>query len=582
MNKTSNEVNSFFEGKNVYPKHIVKKVFDNVSEGIVLTDDKANILIVNPSFEFVTGYQLNEVIGKNPSILQSGIHDDSFYHKMWSDLQQDGFWKGEIWNRRKNGEIYPEILTIFEIKSDEFDELYYCGIFSDLSERKSQESQIEKISSTDALTKVNNRFAYFNRMKILLDTSKHYSDIQHAVFFLDLDRFKQINDSLGHDIGDKVLISLSKRLRKLTKNKDLLARFGGDEFVITLTNIYHPREAANFAERIIQTIEEPINIDGQDIYISTSVGISIYPNDGSTTEELINRADKALYYTKQNGRSGFAFYFEELNSDNSRLLLLDSELRKAIEQKCFDVYFQPKLEVHTNQIIGLEALVRWHNEKLGYVSPNEFIPYSEDTGLIIPISEIIFEKVCGALLYLKQKGISSLPISINISSIHFQHNSFLKLIERMVERNNTSPHNIEFEVTERTMMNNDEESVNKLMRLKQLGFTISIDDFGTGYSSLSYLIRFPLDLIKIDRSFIQQLSMFNEKNSIVDAIIQMAHRLNMKVIAEGVETKEQLTLLKEMNCDYVQGYYICKPIPLEELPLFLQSWDSNQGRTRND
>lgn len=557
-----------------YPIECVDKIFETVSEGIMITDRHLKILSVNPAFEFVTGYDQFEVIGKTPKVHQSGIHDKSFYQTMWKNLKEYGIWQGEIWNRRKTGDVYPESLTIMEIKDSKGEVTNYCGIFTDLSERKIVENELEKRALTDSLTEVNNRFAFLERMNTLLESSKKMSmQVLHAVFFLDLDRFKQVNDTLGHSIGDHLLVEVAKRLKALLKNKDILARYGGDEFVLTLTNIHHPREAAKFAEKIIKTIEEPVIINDQEIYISTSVGISIYPHDGHTTDELVNRADKAMYFSKQNGRNGFAFYFEDLNIDTRRVLVLDTEIRKAIETKDFELYFQPKVSIRDNKIVGIEALVRWKNEKLGFVSPNEFIPFAEETGLIIPISEIIIEKACEELRKLRNAGFYDLTIALNISSIHFHQYSFLDSIKSILEKNNTSAQNFEIEVTERTVMNSDSDTIRKLVRLKQLGFKLSIDDFGTGYSSLSYLVRFPLDYLKIDRSFIQHIITLDDKQAVVDAIIQMAHRLKMEVVAEGVESVQQLNLLKEMGCDYIQGYYYSRPVPMDELIEFLQIWE---------
>ncbi|MFY3792903.1 putative bifunctional diguanylate cyclase/phosphodiesterase [Ureibacillus sp. MALMAid1270] len=557
-----------------YTSEVVKVILENVSQGIMITDHQLKIVAVNPAFEFVTGYNLEEVKGKTPKILQSGIHDKKFYIEMWENLKKHGIWRGEIWNRRKTGDVYPEHLTITEIKDQNGNITNFCGIFTDLSERKMVENELERRALTDALTEVYNRFAFLERMNNLLESSKKVSHkVFHAVFFLDLDRFKQVNDTLGHSIGDQLLVEVAKRLKGLLKNKDILARYGGDEFVITLTNITHPREAAHFAETIIRILEEPINIHGHEIYISTSIGVSIFPNDGKTTDELIHRADKAMYYSKNTRQNGYSFYFDDLSNDSRRLLKLDSELRKAIENKDFELYYQPKVCLKTNEIKGIEALVRWNNEQFGYVSPAEFIPIAEETGLIIPMSEIILEKACEDLRTLRLAGFSNILMSINISSIHFHQNSFLQSIKEILERNNTSAHNFEIEVTERTIMNNDSETINKLVRLKQLGFKISIDDFGTGYSSLSYLVRFPLDYLKIDRSFIQHLGSLDEKQAIVDAIIQMAHRLNVEVVAEGVESVQQVKKLREYGCDYIQGYYYSKPLPMELLIEFLQFWE---------
>ncbi|RTQ93215.1 sensor domain-containing protein [Lysinibacillus telephonicus] len=562
-----------------YPNHVVMKIFENVSEGIMVTDVNKKILVVNPAFEKVTGYKSKEVVGKNPTILQSGVHERAFYNEMWKSIQNHGVWQGEIWNRRKNGDIYPEWLTIMSIKDEHGIVTNYCGIFTDLSERKIVESELEKRALTDSLTEVNNRFAYLKKMNSLLESSEIISNkVQHAVFFLDLDRFKQVNDTLGHTTGDLLLVEIAQRIKRLLNSKDLLARYGGDEFVITLTNIRHPREAAKFAEQVIREIEKPVFINNQEIFVSTSIGISIYPHDGDTTEDLVNRADKAMYFSKQNGRNGFSFYFEDLNIDSKRVIVLDSELRKAIENRDFTLNFQPKVSTQLNKIVGLEALVRWESEKLGSVSPAEFIPYAEETGLIIPISEIVLEKACEDLAKLRLAGYSKISIAFNVSSIHFQQQNFLESIQKILEKNNTSAQNFEIEVTERTVMNNDSDTIRKLVRLKQLGFKLSIDDFGTGYSSLSYLVRFPLDYLKIDRSFIQHIVSLDDKQAVVDAIIQMAHRLNMQVIAEGVESVQQLNILREMGCDYIQGYYYSKPVSMDGLIEFLQLWEyEHQG-----
>lgn len=563
-----------------YPEHLIMKIFENVNEGIMITDKNKKIISVNPAFEFVTGYSVEEVVGKNPSILQSGIHDLSFYLTMWETLYNNGVWQGEIWNRRKTGDVYPEWLTIMAVKDPAGEITNYCGIFTDLSERKIVEDELQKRALTDSLTDVCNRFAYLERMNALLESSTHLShNIQHAVFFLDLDRFKQVNDTLGHAVGDSLLVEVANRIQGLLKNKDILARYGGDEFVITLTNIVHPREAAKFAEKIIRVIEEPVILDGQEIFVSTSMGISIFPTDGETTDLLVNRADKAMAFSKQNGRNGFSFYFDDLHTDTKRVLLLDTELRKAIDNRDFTLYFQPKINAKNMQLIGVEALVRWQNDKLGFVSPAEFIPYAEETGLIIPLSEMIFDLACESHKQIMEAELMKVPIAINISSIHFQQQNFLESIQQILERNNTSAVNFEIEMTERTVMNSASETVSKLVRLKQMGFKLSIDDFGTGYSSLSYLVRFPLDILKIDRSFIQHICSLDDKQAVVDAIIQMAHRLKMKVVAEGVESAQQVELLKEMGCDYIQGYYYSKPLPINELIDFIQFWEvEHQGR----
>jgi len=562
-----------------YPTTLILKIFENVSEGIMITDKYKKIVMVNPAFEFVTGYKRDDVVGKTPAVLQSGVHELPFYLEMWEQIRQEGIWQGEIWNRRKTGDVYPEWLTIVCVTNDEGEVTNYCGIFTDLSERKIVENELEKRLLTDSLTDVSNRFAYIERMDNLLESTSAIShSVQHAVYFLDLDRFKQINDTLGHAVGDSILIEVAKRLKQLLKNKDIIARYGGDEFVITLTNVKNVKEAAQFAEQIISSIEKPMMINGQEVFISTSIGVSVYPVDGKNTEELINCADRAMTYSKNNGLNGYSFYFDELQTDAQRVLLLDSELRRAIDNREFELHFQPKIYMDNEQIQGLEALVRWNNERLGFVSPGEFIPYAEETGLIIPLSEVILEKACEAVIQMQQYG-WKIPVAINISSIHFKQQNFLDSIQAILERYNMPANNFEIEVTERTVMNSANETVSKLVRLKQLGFKISIDDFGTGYSSLSYLVRFPLDCLKIDRSFIQHIGSLDEKQAVVDAIIQMSHRLKMKVVAEGVEQAQQVDILRKMNCDIIQGYYYSKPLPLNDLMEFMEYWEiEHQGR----
>lgn len=554
-----------------FPNHIIDTIFNSVEEGIMIADTKSRIIHVNPAFEFVTGYTREEAVGQRPSLLNSGIHDQDFYKKMWAMIQEYGKWSGEIWNRRKTGDIYPEWLTIVAIRNEQGDIMNYCGIFEDISAQKNAENEIEQRKYTDALTGVANRYAYLQRMETLLQSSAN-REYHHAVLFLDLDRFKQVNDTLGHSIADELLVSVTKRIQSVLKNKDIVARYGGDEFIITITNIHHMQEAVQVAEKIVHLLSEPLPIDEQNIYISTSMGISLYPEDGTTLETLVKKADQAMYYAKQNGRNQFAFYFDDLKIDSKRVLLLDNELRKAIKQNDFTLNFQPKISLEDETVIGMEALIRWTNDQLGFVSPAEFIPYAEETGLIIPMSECVFRLACEAHLRLREEMDNVLPIAINISSIHFHQSDFIDTVKMIFEAYNCSPQDFELELTERTVMNNERDSIRKLVQLKNMGFKLSIDDFGTGYSSLSYLVQFPLDYLKIDRSFIQYITSIADKQAVVDAIIQMAHRLHMKVIAEGVEQKDQVKLLEKLGCDMIQGYYYAKPMPLDEFVAFLEFW----------
>lgn len=558
-----------------FPKELSEKVFQKVSEGIMITDLSKKIMHVNPAFEIVTGFQRDEVIGHTPRILQSGIHKKEFYQKMWAEVQSTGEWQGEIWNRRKNGEIYPEWLNIMAVRDNEGEIQNYCGIFTDLTDRKSVEKELKEMALTDSLTGVSNRYDFAERMEQLLATSEKYN-ISHSLLFLDLDRFKQINDSLGHEIGDLLLIDVASRIRELLKNKDIIARYGGDEFVVALSAIKHPREAARLAEDIIDALGRPFHLNGEEIYISTSIGISLYPNDGETTDVLLRKADKAMYFAKENGRNQFCFFHDDLKPSSKRLVVMESELRKAIDKKSFNMVYQPKVDILSKKIIGFEALVRWHSEKMGGVSPSEFIPFAESSGLIGPLSEVIFEKVCEDFIrYGIAKG-TDLPVSINVSGIHFQQSHFVSGLKQIFEKMNCQPSYFELELTEHTIMSSSSDIALKLNDLKDLGFKISIDDFGTGYSSLSYLHRFPIDFLKIDRSFIRNINEIKENELIVNAIINMASSLQMGVIAEGAETLEQVELLQRLGCGIVQGYYFSKPMPAESISQFMEEWNIRQ------
>ncbi|GKW44702.1 hypothetical protein NCCP2050_03940 [Planococcus sp. NCCP-2050] len=540
-----------------------------------MTDLHKRIVHVNPAFELVTGFEREEVLGKTPKVLQSGIHKQDFYQTMWEKMNTDGEWSGEIWNRRKNGEIYPEWLNITAITDENGIVRNYCGIFSDLTDRKTSEDELKKMALTDSLTGTSNRYDFTERMQQLIKTSQKY-ELSHALLFLDLDRFKQINDSLGHDIGDLLLMSVAERIRGLLKNKDILARYGGDEFVVALTAIKHPREAANMAEKIIEVLETPFHLADEEIYISTSIGISLYPIDGMTLDDMLRKADKAMYYAKQNGRNQYCFYFDDLKTASKRLVLMEAELRKAIENRTFMMHYQPKVDIQTKRVTGFESLIRWESEKLGVVAPSEFIPFAEETGLIISLSEAIIETVCRDFIVMNFNDSLNVPISINISSLHFQQPNFVASIKMIFEKMNCQPSFFELELTEHTIMDNVAETTVKLQELRDLGFSIAVDDFGTGYSSLSYLSRFPIDQLKVDSSFVKEIVSIKENEFIVDAIINLAHSLRLTVVAEGVETPEQVQLLTELGCDMIQGYIYSKAMAAEELLAFIEIWNIKQ------
>lgn len=558
------------ESFSLYPKKLVEKVFNSTTEGIMITDKHLKITLVNAAFEMVTGYSMEEVRDKTPSILKSGKQDPCFYVSMWEELDKKGTWQGEIWNRRKNSEIYPEHLTITRIQNELGETTHYFGVFTDISLKKNAEKEIKILSQTDYLTGLPNRFSFNELFTKMIE--KFTPDNLYALLFIDLDRFKQVNASLGNDIGDQILVEFTKRVRQVIPKESIFARYGGDEFLLALPHIKTHIDAAQNAIEIIKLLSRPFLINNLEIYLTASIGISFFPQDGQEIDQLIHKSDKAMYFAKHNGRNQYAFYFEELKRDSKSQLLLEAELRKAIQAKDFVIHYQPKVCLETKTIIGVEALVRWENER-GTVSPGEFIPLAEETGLIIPLSELIIEKVCLDILRWRTLDVSNISVSINIASVHFQQDNFIERINSLVMQYNCSPQQLELELTERTIMKDSNQIISKLAKLKSNGFKLSIDDFGTGYSSLSYLNQFPINYLKIDRSFIQHITTLKDKQAIVESIILMSHRLNIKVVAEGVETKEQVDILKGMNCDIIQGYYYSKPVPSKGLMDFLELWE---------
>lgn len=570
----SGDLRGMVDGSTTHEQKLATKILENISEAVVITDKNGAILFVNPAFELVTGYSMSEVVGKNPRVLKSGLHEQDFYKNMWSSLKEHGEWKGEVWNRKKNGEIYPEWMSISSIKDGKGESLNYIGIFSDISHQKNTEEQLKKLAHYDSLTGVANRYTLNNTLESFIRTAAKYNQ-QLALLFLDLDRFKHVNDTLGHSYGDLLLKKVSTRLKRLIKNKDMIARLGGDEFVIVLTNIKHPREAVHMAEEIIQALTKSFLLDQHEVYISTSIGISFYPLDGHSVELLIRNADKAMYKAKSSGRNQYELYHSGMHQNETKQMQMEVLLRKALAQNEFFLVYHPQVDLKTKKIVGIEALIRWKQKELGIVSPAQFIPLAEETGLIIPISEWVIKQACEDIRRIHFEGFTNIQVSVNISALYFNQSHFVKSVESIFSQMNINPHFVDFELTESMIMPNAKETNRKLVQLKKLGVKLSVDDFGTGYSSLSYLNRFPLDTLKIDKSFINKVGIYEDDSSIAETIITLAHRLHLKVVAEGVENKRQLEYLLKENCDQIQGFYITKPLPYQDLLDFLMSWDED-------
>lgn len=543
---------------------LAAEVFENSLEGIIITDGKGKILTVNKVFSEVTGYSREEVLDRDPSLLQSGKHDSDFYKAFWHSLATTGQWQGEIWNRRKNGEVYAEWMNVSSVKNEDGDTLHYISVFSDITERKQTEDKIIHQAYHDALTNLPNRVLFKDRLEQALAFAHRLQHQNVAVLFMDLDRFKYINDTLGHDAGDQLLQEVATRLHNCVRATDTVARLGGDEFTILLPEVDHADEAIMVASKVLEAMKHPFTLSEQEIFVTASIGISMYPNDGENVGTLMKNADAAMYHVKGQGRAGFHLYTNDLSSQTMRRLELQNQLYNALDRDEFVLHYQPQTDIASGAIFGVEALILWKHPALGLVPPGEFIPVAEETGLIQSIGAWVLEEACCQGKNWLDAGIT-LQIAVNLSARQFHKKDLAGLVTRTLHLSGLPPELLELEITESVAMENAEHSLHTLQSITQTGVQTAIDDFGTGYSSLSQLKKMPLHTLKIDRSFVKDLMTDSDDSAIVTAIITMAHSLGLKVIAEGVETAQQLQRLHELGCDRAQGYLLGRPMPPHEI-----------------
>lgn len=548
--------------------HQAKIAFDSASEGIMITDDKVRIVAINKGFTEITGYSEEEVLGKSPKILQSGNQDERFYKEMWTTLKKEERWHGEVFNKRKSGENYYEWLTITAVKDNAGKVVNYVGVFADITDVKHSQNRLHELVNHDPLTGLPNR----RLLNELLEHSiKRAERDNHkiALLFIDLDRFKAVNDTLGHQVGDKLLLEASRRISLSMRDSDVVARLGGDEFVVMMDMINKPSDAALVAKKIIHALQIEFNIDGHEIYISASVGISTFPKDCSDVEGLIKAADIAMYQVKNKGKNNHCFYSDDLSKNAVERFTLEGQLRHALVRKQFELYYQPQVSLVTGEIIGAEALIRWNHPKLGLVSPATFIPMAEETGLIVQIGEWVLREAAYQMVRWHKAGHAIQWISVNVSGVQIMRSNFADTVYGILMETDCNPHMLELEITESTVMQNTEYVIDTFSRIKQLGLKLAIDDFGTGYSSLSNLKRLPLDKIKIDQSFVRDLPDDLDDAAIANAIYAMAGSLGFSVIAEGVETQAQADFLRAMGCKEAQGYLYSKPVTATEFSKLL-------------
>jgi len=561
----------FAEHKRIESDLRIDAVAFEAQEAIVITDAASVILRINKAFTKTTGYTEEELLGQKINMLKSGRHDAAFYAAMWETILNAGSWQGEIWNRRKNGEIYPNWLSITAVKGSDNLVTHYVGTQVDITELKAAEQEIQQLAFYDPLTNLPNRRLLQERLKYGINAERRYGK-KLALLMLDLDRFKVINDSFGHQAGDELLQQVALRITTRLRDVDMVARFGGDEFVVLLEDIAQSKDAARVAEEIITDLTKPFSLtQSGNVQIGASIGISLYPLHGDSFEQLMDHADAALYKAKDAGRGCFAYYSEDLTHAARERITLETGLRRAIEQQELRVFYQPQVDIASGSIVGAEALVRWQDPLEGLVPPPRFIPIAEETGLIVEISEWVLRETCRQGRQWLDAGLPPLTLAVNVSPHQFRRSDICALVATVLSDTGFPPEQLELEITESGLMGNQDNTTAILNSLRAQGVRLAIDDFGTGYSSLVYLKHFPLNVLKIDKSFIDAIPHNKDDMEIAATIVAMGHTLGFKVMAEGVEMLEQLAFLRKYSCDSYQGFIKSRPLPAEEFAELLRN-----------
>lgn len=538
-------------------------VFESTAEGILFTDPAQTITAVNRAFTEITGYSEAEVLGQTPRILASNQHDSAFFAAMWHQLSGEGHWQGEIYNKRKNGEVYPCWITISAVHNSENIVTHFVAVFADISSLKHAQARLDHQVHHDPLTGLPNRLLFESRLDQILN-QQNAQDQHAAVLFLDLDRFKNINDSLGHPVGDLLLKGITARLKVQLRDIDTVARLGGDEFIILLPGLQQPHDAEVIANKLLACFSAPFPAGEHELFISASIGISVYPHDGTDVATLVKNADAAMYRSKLKGRNRVERYTHDLTSQASERVILEQELRRALERNELSLFYQPKISLHDLSLVGAEALIRWTHPTLGVIAPERFIHLAEENGMIIQVGDWVLERACMQLNEWNQTYAPFGPVSVNLAGAQLHQPRLVGRIRQLLKKYNLQPGYLQLEITENFIMNQTEEALDVLHQLKRLGVQLAIDDFGTGYSSLSYLKRLPLDTLKIDQSFVRGLPHDPNDEAIVRAIIALGRSMQFTVIAEGVENQAQQDFLANAGCEQIQGYIVSVPLSAEE------------------
>jgi len=554
-------------------QRLAKKVFDVTKEGIAITNADVEILAVNPAFTAITGYAFEDVVGKNPSMLRSERSDDAFYRDMWKSIVQRDSWEGEIWNRKKSGEVYPEWLTINAVRDEKGEISEYIGVFTDITRRKADEEQIWHQANYDKLTDLPNRTLLIDRAEAALGRARR-EQTSLALMFVDLDRFKHINDHYGHASGDVLLIEVARRISSVLRKSDTVIRLSGDEFIVLMPVIHQVADAGRVAEKVIKALSEQYIIDENRMSISASAGIAVFPGDGENIETLLSHADMAMYKAKERGRNQHLFFDQQMNEEAQYRNEIERQLEIAIAEHQLVMHYQPVFDLDSHRITHAEALIRWQHPEKGLLMPDDFIPVAEETGLIIPLGEWVIQTVCEQVDAWSAAFNTKLQVCLNISPNQMKHADLEKQLASVMHVHQASAGCLSIEVTESVLNEGLKTIRDRLDGMRKMGIHFLIDDFGTGFSSVRYLKQLPFDGLKIDRVFISGVDTDEEKAVLVRSMINMAHDLNLKVVAEGIEREAEAEFLRQHHCDYGQGYLFGKPVPVEQFQNMLEAQKS--------
>lgn len=544
--------------------HQAAAVFENTTESVVVTDPNANVLAVNRAFTEITGYQPHEVLGNTPRLWRSHRHDAAFYQAMWAAVLETGEWRGEIWNRRKNGDVFPALLTINSVRDETGAVINYIAVMTDISALKSTQERFEHLAHHDPLTDLPNRLLFGARLEHALERARREKQ-QVAVMFIDLDDFKLVNDTLGHPVGDQLLQEVARRLSGQLRKQDTVARVAGDEFSVILEEVKNSEDAVQVAKSLLSAFDTPIRVGSHELHVTISVGISIFPDDGDNATVLVKNADAAMFRSKREGRNRCSLYTPELTATVVERMQIENDLRKAVKQEEFILYYQPQYKAATGALVGAEALLRWNHPEQGLIPPDQFIPIIEENGLINVLGEQVLRMACSQFQEWRAMGFDIRRVGVNVAGRQIlQAGGLAATMERVLRDTGLPPEMLELEILESFIMEQADQSITTLQELRDLGVGLAIDDFGTGHSSLSYLKMLPIDRLKIDRSFISGIPNDQNDVAITQAILAMARNLELQVVAEGVETEAQLEFLRREGCDEVQGYYFNRPLPADK------------------